>query len=323
MSDNGRKLYDCQWTQEGCAPAKVPARGCLIQQATKKPREGTSTWYPCAGCETGQQIMREQPELKKSIDAHLEEHGQHIARRRQGLSSFPFYPTNNEGFAGIAMTAEKADHPPDPPKPGQDPESPALISKYGPSILRELDAIIKQDGSATRRSLLDRLGISAGTLPYHLKNLEKAGFIIITPGRWATDGIKIDLSEKGRVYVLSQNGGKAAGPVDPTPPDLPNARMCEKHGLSLKISRNGKILWGCDQCFQEWSAMGNQAVRARKDKTFLLPDGAVILDLSPYPELRHWLETSQKESLRADLGIEVIYWLRKIMTQQTRRPKHA
>jgi len=195
MSDNGQKLYACQWTQQGCAPAKVTARGCLIQQATMKPREGTSTWYPCAGCETGQRIIREHPELKKSIDAHLEEHGQHIARRRQGLSSFPFYPTNNEGFAGIAMTAEKADHPPDPPKPCQDSESPALINKYGPSILRELDALIKQHGSATRRNLVEKLAISVGSLKYHLKNLEKAGLLTITPGRWATDEIKLELSE--------------------------------------------------------------------------------------------------------------------------------
>lgn len=304
-------------------PARITARGCLIQQVTKRPREGTSTWYPCAACDTGRQIIRDHPDLKESIDAHIAEHGQNIARRQQGLSSFPFYQTNNEGFAGIGMTTDKADHPSSPPKSCRDSESPASISKYGPSILRELDALIKQDGCATRRSLLDRLGISAGTLPYHLKNLEKAGFIIITPGRWATDGIKIDLSEKGRAYVLSQNGGKAAGPADPAPPDLSNSRTCERHGLPLKISRNGKILWGCDQCFQEWSALGNQAVRARKDKTFLLPDGAVILDLSAFPELREWLEASQQESLRADLGVEAIYWLKKIMTRQTQRPQNA
>jgi hypothetical protein len=57
-----------------------------------------------------------------------------------------------------------------------------------------------------RRSLLARLIMSVATLKYHLKNLEKAGFIIITPERWATDEIKILLSEKGRAYMLSQNG---------------------------------------------------------------------------------------------------------------------
>jgi len=219
------------------------------------------------------------------------------------------------------MTADKTD-PPSHSKSGQESESPALVSKYGPSILREFDALIKQHGSATRRSLAERLAISVASLKYHLKNLKEAGFLIITPGRWGTDEIKLELSEQGRAALLSRNGGDVA-PADPAEPDLPQARTCKKHGLPLKKSGTGKILWGCDQCYREWAAMGNRALRARKDKNLVLPHGALILDLSPYPELRHWLETSQKESLRADLGVEAIYWLRKIMTQQTRRPKHA
>jgi hypothetical protein len=240
MSNHVQKLYECQWTQKGCAPAKVTARACLIQQVTKKPQEGTSTWYPCATCETGQKIIRENPALKKSIDDHIQEHGKNISRRQQGLSSFPFYPTNSEGFAGIKMTSGPEEHPQSPLKSSQDLESPALISKYGPSILMDLDSIIKKEGSATRRSLLDRLKMSIGSLKYHLKNLEKAGFIVITPGRWATDEIKIDFSEKGRAYLISRNGGHAAGPADPAPPDLPKPRTCKKHGLPLKLSGTAK-----------------------------------------------------------------------------------
>jgi hypothetical protein len=228
-------------------------------------------------------MIRDHPELKASIDEHIRENGQNISRRQRGLSAFPCYPTNNEAFASINMTSAQVEPHPSPPKSSQAVENPALISKYGPSILVDLDGIIKKEGTATRRSLLTRLNLSLGSLKYHLKNLEKAGFITITPGRWATDEIKLDLSEGGRAYILSQNGGNTAPPAEPAAPGVP---------------------------------LGNKTLRAKKAD--LVP-----LDLSPHPELREWLEASRQESLRADLGVEAIYWLRKIMSQENQGKRNS
>ena len=139
--------------------------------------------------------------------------------------------------------------------------------------------------------------------------MKRQGFITITPGRWATDEIKLDFAEKGRAYILSQNGGNTAPPAEPAAPGVPNRGRCKKHGLPFKLSAKGNPLWGCVKCFQEWAALGNKTLRAKKDD--LVP-----LDLSPYPELRQWLETSRQESLRADLAVEAIYWLRKIMNRE-------